>query len=59
MENASDTSAVFTSTISKEHDIFMGSVYSLFCESTQHFFYALSIFSTTQSPFLSQVYCPS
>ncbi|XP_039864205.1 opsin 7, group member d isoform X1 [Simochromis diagramma] len=31
MGNASDTSAVLTSTISKEHDIFMGSVYSLFC----------------------------
>ncbi|XP_026188930.1 opsin 7, group member d [Mastacembelus armatus] len=31
MENASDTSAVFVSTISKEHDILIGSVYSIFC----------------------------
>lgn len=36
MGNASDTSVVLTSTISKEHDIFMGSLYSLFCESTQY-----------------------
>lgn len=33
MGNASDTSAVFVSTISKEQDIFMGSVYSAFCKS--------------------------
>ncbi|XP_029993712.1 opsin 7, group member d isoform X2 [Sphaeramia orbicularis] len=31
MGNASDTSAVFASTISKEHDFLMGSVYSIFC----------------------------
>ncbi|XP_029281972.1 opsin-5-like [Cottoperca gobio] len=31
MGNASDTSAVFASTISKEHDILMGSLYSVFC----------------------------
>ncbi|KAM9856342.1 opsin 7, group member d [Aulostomus maculatus] len=31
MGNASDTSAVFTSTISKEHDVIMGSLYSVFC----------------------------
>lgn len=35
MGNASDTSAVFASTISKEHDILMGSLYSVFCKSTQ------------------------
>ncbi len=34
MGNASDTSAVFASTISKEHDILMGSLYSVFCKST-------------------------
>lgn len=34
MGNASDTSAVFASTISKEYDIFMGSLYSVFCKST-------------------------
>ncbi|KAK2851757.1 hypothetical protein Q5P01_008033 [Channa striata] len=31
MGNASDASAVFASTISKEHDILMGSLYSVFC----------------------------
>nr|XP_040048279.1 opsin 7, group member d isoform X3 [Gasterosteus aculeatus aculeatus] len=31
MGNASDTSAVFASTISKERDILMGSLYSVFC----------------------------
>ncbi|KAK1898838.1 Opsin-5 [Dissostichus eleginoides] len=31
MGNASDTSAVFASTISKEHDIIMGSLYGVFC----------------------------
>ncbi|KAI4796203.1 hypothetical protein KUCAC02_029393 [Chaenocephalus aceratus] len=31
MGNASDTSAVFASTISKEHDILMGSLYGVFC----------------------------
>ncbi|KAL7398051.1 hypothetical protein ABVT39_003516 [Epinephelus coioides] len=31
MGNASDTSAVFASTISKEYDILMGSLYSAFC----------------------------
>ncbi|KAM8753616.1 opsin 7, group member d [Acanthopagrus schlegelii] len=31
MGNASDTSAVFASSISKEHDILMGSLYSVFC----------------------------
>ncbi|XP_040927343.1 opsin 7, group member d [Betta splendens] len=31
MGNASDTSAAFASTIPKEHDIFMGSLYSVFC----------------------------
>lgn len=35
MGNASDTSAVFASTISKEHDILMGSLYIIFCKSTQ------------------------
>lgn len=34
MGNASDTSAVFASTISKERDILMGSLYSVFCKST-------------------------
>lgn len=34
MGNASDTSALFASTISKEYDIFMGSLYSVFCKST-------------------------
>lgn len=32
MANISDPSAVFVSTISKEHDIVMGSLYSIFCE---------------------------
>ena len=36
MGNASDTSAVFISTISKEHDILMGSLYSVFCKSHTH-----------------------
>ncbi|XP_032376003.1 opsin-5 [Etheostoma spectabile] len=31
MGNASDTSAVFASSISEEHDILMGSIYSVFC----------------------------
>ncbi|XP_034027510.1 opsin-5-like isoform X2 [Thalassophryne amazonica] len=31
MRNVSDTSAVFASTISKYHDVFMGSVYTTFC----------------------------
>lgn len=36
MGNASDTSAEFASRIPKEYDIFMGSLYSVFCKSTQH-----------------------
>lgn len=32
MENASDTSDVFVSKISKEHDILIGSIYSVFCK---------------------------
>ncbi|TKS76858.1 G-protein coupled receptor 136 [Collichthys lucidus] len=35
MGNASDTSDVFASTISKEYDNLMGSLYSAFCEWTQ------------------------
>uniref|UniRef100_A0AAV2M046 G-protein coupled receptors family 1 profile domain-containing protein n=1 Tax=Knipowitschia caucasica TaxID=637954 RepID=A0AAV2M046_KNICA len=31
MGNTSDTSASFVSSVSKEHDIFMGAVYSVFC----------------------------
>ncbi|KAM9829992.1 LOW QUALITY PROTEIN: opsin 7, group member d [Syngnathus typhle] len=31
MRNASDTTAVFTSTISKEYDVVMGSIYILYC----------------------------
>lgn len=36
MGNASDTSAAFASSIPREYDIFMGSLYSIFCKSTQH-----------------------
>lgn len=32
MGNASDASDVFVSKISKEHDILIGSIYSVFCE---------------------------
>lgn len=32
MGNASDTSDVFVSKISKEHDILIGSIYSVFCK---------------------------
>lgn len=35
MANISAPSDVFASTISKEHDIVMGSLYSIFCESTR------------------------
>uniref|UniRef100_A0A3B3ZIE8 G-protein coupled receptors family 1 profile domain-containing protein n=1 Tax=Periophthalmus magnuspinnatus TaxID=409849 RepID=A0A3B3ZIE8_9GOBI len=31
MENSSDTSALFVSSISKEHDVLMGAVYTVFC----------------------------
>lgn len=35
MANISDPSDVFVSTISKEHDIVMGALYSIFCEFTR------------------------
>lgn len=37
MGNASETSDAFASTISKEHDIIMGSLYSIFRKSNLFF----------------------
>lgn len=67
MGNASDTSDVFASTISKEHDILIGSLYSVFCKFTQQANFCcidplVSWIWKTQlnlSFFPLQVYCPS
>lgn len=52
MGNASDTSDVFVSKISKEHDILIGSIYSVFCKSAA-FHAPCGCFLSQQCVFLS------